>query len=60
MTCPFIDEDHAKCEQILRISQLPVVMNVCLDHFEKCSIYQERVGRRQDSEQPQLKLRRCA
>ena len=60
MACPFIDDGHAKCEQILRIDQLAYVMKVCGNTFERCPIYQEQVAAQQEAERPQLQLRKCA
>lgn len=60
MACPFIDEGHHKCEQILRVDQLAFVMSVCGDKFERCPVFQEQLARLRDADQPQLRLRRCA
>jgi hypothetical protein len=60
MTCPFIDDGHPKCEQILRIDQLFYVMTVCGNDFERCPIYQEQVASQHEAERTQRKLRKCA
>lgn len=60
MACPFIDDGHPKCEQILRIDQLAYVMKVCGNTFERCPIYQEQLAAQREAERPQLQLRKCA
>ena len=60
MACPFIDDGHPKCEQILRIDQLLHVMTICGNEFERCPIYQEQHAEKQETERPQCQLRRCA
>jgi len=58
--CPFIDDGHPKCEQILKIDQLLYVMSVCGDSFERCPIYQEQILRQRADERSTVRMRRCA
>ena len=60
MACPFIDDGHPKCEERMHVERLFHVMSVCGDNFEQCPIYQEQLARQQDTQRPQLRLRRCA
>ncbi len=60
MACPFIDDGHPKCEQVLRIDNLVQVLSICGNDFERCPIYEQQLAARRIDERPQLQVRRCA
>jgi len=60
MPCPIIDDEHPRCQQILRLDQLAYVLNVCCNEFDRCPIYQEQHVGEKPVERNPCQLRKCA